>query len=82
MAMIRCKECNAEISDKAVACPKCGAELKKGKTRGALKSVVVVGVILVAAFFAMDAMFSSDEAKWAKQDFDRSRQDLWRATNR
>jgi len=25
MAMIKCKECNEEISDKAEKCPKCGA---------------------------------------------------------
>ena len=81
MAMIRCKECNAEISDQAAACPKCGAELRKGKTRGALKTVVVVGVILVAAFFAMDAMFSSDSVKRANADFDRARDNAWRASH-
>jgi len=25
MALIKCEECNNEVSDKAVACPKCGA---------------------------------------------------------
>ncbi len=24
MALIKCPECNKEISDKAVSCPKCG----------------------------------------------------------
>ena len=29
MALTNCKECNAEISDKAFDCPKCGAKLRK-----------------------------------------------------
>ena len=28
MALINCKECNTEVSDKAVSCPKCGAKLR------------------------------------------------------
>ena len=31
MAIINCKECNAEVSDKALDCPKCGAKLRKPK---------------------------------------------------
>lgn len=77
MALTRCNECNAEISDKAVACPKCGAELVKGKARNALKTVVVVGVILVAAFVAMDAMFSNSRRERA--DFEQSLDNLHRA---
>jgi uncharacterized protein (DUF983 family) len=70
MALISCKECKAEISDKAAACPKCGVELAKGKTRGALKTVLIIGVLLVAGFFAMDAMFSTSKREQA--DFDRA----------
>ena len=33
MAMIKCPECNADISDKAEACPKCGYELKKAENK-------------------------------------------------
>lgn len=29
MALINCKECGAEVSDKALVCPKCGARLRK-----------------------------------------------------
>jgi len=68
MAMISCKECSAEISDKAVACPKCGAEMAKGKARSTLSTIVIVGVILVALFFAMDAMFSSNKRERAEAD--------------
>lgn len=68
MAMISCKECKAEISDKAVACPKCGAEMAKGKARSTLSTIVIVGVILVALFFAMDAMFSNNKHERAEVD--------------
>lgn len=32
MTLIKCKECNKEISDKAETCPHCGITLKKKKT--------------------------------------------------
>lgn len=70
MAMISCKECGSEISDKAVACPKCGAEMAKGKARSTLSTIVIVGVILVVLFFAMDAMFSNNKREMA--DFERA----------
>ena len=28
MSLINCKECNVEVSDKALDCPKCGAKLR------------------------------------------------------
>jgi hypothetical protein len=31
MALVNCKECSAEVSDKALDCPKCGAKLRKTK---------------------------------------------------
>ena len=31
MALIKCTECENQISDKAVACPKCGAPMEKEK---------------------------------------------------
>jgi uncharacterized membrane protein YvbJ len=80
MTMISCKECGAEISDKAVACPKCGAEMAKGKARSTLLTIVVVGVILVALFFAMDAMFSNNKRERA--EFDRAVEQNRRAIDR
>lgn len=36
MAMIKCGECNNEVSDKAVSCPKCGAPIASAQeTRAA-----------------------------------------------
>lgn len=31
MALIKCKECNAEVSDQATKCVSCGAQLRKPK---------------------------------------------------
>lgn len=31
MALVNCKECGAEVSEKAFDCPKCGATLRKPK---------------------------------------------------
>ncbi|MCP3680207.1 MAG: zinc ribbon domain-containing protein [Gammaproteobacteria bacterium] len=38
MALIQCKECKKEVSDKAMKCPGCGATLKLPK-RGALGQI-------------------------------------------
>ena len=53
MALIKCKECKAEISNKAIKCPSCGApvvpELQKILLGGCLVVVVfliVIGVII------------------------------------
>src|SRR5690606_5714242 len=49
MAMTKCKECGAEISTTADACPKCGA--KQVRTSGCAK--VVLGVVVFFAFVAI-----------------------------
>ncbi|RVS47000.1 zinc-ribbon domain-containing protein [Citrobacter freundii] len=33
MALIKCKECGEQVSDKAASCPKCGAPIAK-KNKG------------------------------------------------
>lgn len=33
MALIKCKNCNQDISDKAVVCPKCGTKVEKSEPR-------------------------------------------------
>ncbi|HUX00401.1 MAG: hypothetical protein WBD63_07675 [Phycisphaerae bacterium] len=60
MALIRCAECKSKISDRAIACPQCGAPIEISKKKhkrqigtgcGCLIILVVVGGI-VAAFVA------------------------------
>lgn len=43
MAMTKCKECGAEVSTKADACPRCGAKPKKGSGC----ALVVLGFLVV-----------------------------------
>lgn len=63
MALIKCPECNNQISDQADSCPKCGYELKKKAKepenkeesksfikKGNLKYLIIVLVIAVGAF--------------------------------
>ena len=38
MALIKCKECGKEISDKAYVCPNCGYELNKKENKANMKS--------------------------------------------
>jgi hypothetical protein len=51
MALIKCKECGAEISKKAAACPQCGAT----RTKSRLPRLIVlsVGVFIIIAYFAI-----------------------------
>lgn len=62
MALIRCVECNAKVSDKANACTKCGApiEISKNKLNSQIRSVCGCFIILllvagiIAAFVGCD----------------------------
>ncbi|WP_090902384.1 zinc ribbon domain-containing protein [Azotobacter beijerinckii] len=45
MALINCPECNAEISDNALRCPRCGVQLRKPK-RGLLGKLIKFSFIL------------------------------------
>lgn len=51
MALIKCPECNKEISDTIKKCPHCGYKLakKKGKKENVYKSLFVIVVILMVA---------------------------------
>ena len=68
MALIRCKECGHEVSDKATVCPKCGnkitiVEKKKNSTTKILIAVVLLALLVCGAFFFLN---KEDEANAAK----------------
>lgn len=42
MALIKCNECGNQVSDQAVACPKCGAPVKQEPTKNTEKQFVSV----------------------------------------
>lgn len=58
MAMTKCKECGAEISTTADACPKCGA--KQVRTSGCAK--VALGVFVFFAFVIIVGQCSRNES--------------------
>jgi hypothetical protein len=47
MALIKCKECSHEISNKAESCPNCGAKRKKPVSKGCLIFVVLTVLFIV-----------------------------------
>ena len=55
MALIKCKECNQEISDKAEKCPHCGVKLKKDG--GCCLPIIIIGIIVLIAGY----IYGSDE---------------------
>lgn len=79
MALVKCPECNNDISDQAVACPKCGYELKKRKKKVTLPSgknkwFVVIGVLLlIGGFYLLNSKANatkSYESKFLGISFD------------
>ena len=56
MALIKCKECEKEISSDAVNCPSCGAPVKSIKKKGGilnyLKKIVITWLVIAAVFYA------------------------------
>lgn len=55
MALIKCSECGAEISEKAEACPKCGHPLRKELKK---KRYWIIAAILfiIALYFFFDVL--------------------------
>ncbi len=60
MALVACRECNKEISDKAAACPGCGAKVPKSK---AWLWVLLALPVLFLGFGAMKANTPEGRAK-------------------
>jgi len=57
--MIKCGECGAEISDSAIACPKCGAKtaFTKRQDAGNMRAMIFIGCmvsIAVIVWFVVD----------------------------
>ena len=47
MALINCKECGKEISDKATSCPHCGYKLKETTGEEELSVAKAVAVVII-----------------------------------
>ncbi len=57
MAMILCKECQQQISDKADRCPHCGAASIKAPGMMGVMRIVLVVAILIGIALVIEAMF-------------------------
>lgn len=60
MALIRCTECRAKVSDKAAACPKCGAPVERPKKKQISTGCGCLIMTLVTAGI-ISAFVSSDQ---------------------
>jgi len=76
MPLIQCRECNGQISDKATACPHCGAPLKFAQvltqppiSRG---DKVAAGLVVVVILLGMGWMLWHSTTPEAKEDAQRS----------
>lgn len=65
MALIACPECNAQVSNQAIACPSCGARPPKPKKSSGL-SWALLAILLVILVWA--SMGSSDPIAREKAD--------------
>ncbi len=61
MALIKCPECTADISDKALACPKCGVQLRKLK-RGLFGKIIKLIFVLFNCYMAWSLIYGADLA--------------------
>lgn len=62
MALIKCSECGKEVSDKANACPNCGAPIKEDEIKKEIKAginmtkklaivlVIILVIIIISVF--------------------------------
>ena len=57
MALIKCKECGGEVSNKAAACPKCGAKVPKET------SLFTRAVAVLAVFVVGSCIFKGNESR-------------------
>lgn len=71
MALVKCKECSAEVSNQALDCPKCGARLRKPKRSmfGKLVKYSFVGYnILMLLWFVVGVGSASEEITNSSND--------------
>lgn len=68
MALIKCKECGAEVSSKAETCPKCGARVAaKPMGCGTLVGVAFLGVIIISIFSSISSIDPVSATSGAEQ---------------
>ncbi len=53
MALIKCKECNKEISDTSKTCPHCGIEIKSNKIKRKKINTIDILIIIALVIFSI-----------------------------
>lgn len=69
MSLVKCKECNAQMSDKAVACPQCGAKYTRTSGCAMIAAWLIgLGVLMsiVTNYFSTERQNESDDAERAR----------------
>jgi predicted amidophosphoribosyltransferase len=74
MALVKCKECGAEISSKADACPKCGARVRSvGSGCLGISLLIFVGTVIVVIIIGASSTPTRSVAEQAKHDQEQAR---------
>jgi len=55
MAIIKCKECGKEVSNKAASCPHCGVKIETGG--GFIKALTYIFLTIGGIIFLLIALF-------------------------
>ena len=58
MAIINCKECGQEVSDKAENCPKCGNPISKTPNEGCFLQTLNVGCMFIVGIVLLIVLSS------------------------
>ena len=70
MSLKKCKECNAEVSDKAMNCPTCGAILRKPKRSffGKIIKFLFIGFNILMLIWIIGGVSGAEETINATND--------------
>ena len=68
MALIACAECNAQVSDQAIACPSCGARPPKAPRSSGAKALLYTLLSIPLIILAWASLGSSDPIVREKSD--------------
>lgn len=50
MALVKCKECGKEVSNKAESCPGCGKPIKKKEKEGGIGCLLILGFVALMVY--------------------------------